>query len=402
MTEQPDSSGGQAREESGRRPSRLGRSARPYVPYLVGALLGGSVVAIYTSTGRPRLAASPAPTRVDPLTAAPSAFEWTTHPPAEFPIPPYAAALRGVSIVIDPGHVGAKDYGEGWKRGPTGLREAAVNLEVARFLAEFLRAVAADVRLTRDRDEYLGLDDAADLKARAEIANRAMADLFLSIHHNAGGPAANHTVVFYHKSPDHSPPSLNAARYLLTGLNDALRLREHSRSALRCDYAMYAGQGFAVLRHATVPAVLVESSFFTNPEEEQRLRDRLYNRREAYGLFIGLARWAQAGLPRVRLLEPADGEVKPREALVFALDDGLGGRRPNSKDPPNIVRASFVVRVDDEPVSVTPDLLNGRLKLMPDAALVRAGKPFWVYIDFRNVYGQHVIHPWVEVRAAGR
>ena len=53
---------------------------------------------------------------------------------------------------------------------------------------------------------------------------------------------------------------------------------------LMSDQLMYR-DGFAVLRHAEVTAVLCESSFYTNPEEEQRLRDPEHNLREAYGMF---------------------------------------------------------------------------------------------------------------------
>lgn len=372
------------------------RVIRALPPFAVGVVVGAAVVVLFGSiTPSPRDEPPRAPL-VNPLTASPSAFDWTALPQASFPIPPYASGLRGVRIVLDPGHVGARDRGGTWKRGPTGLREAAVNLEVANFLREFLLAAGAEVILTRDSDVDQGLDDPEDLRSRAEVANRVVADLLVSIHHNAGPPTANHSVVFYHKSADHSPASLSAGRYLITGLNDALRLEEHARCALRSDYTIYPRDGFAVLRHATVPAVLVESSFFTHPDEEQRLRDRLYNRREAYGLFLGLARWAQAGLPRVRLLEPEDGVVRPRKAVTIALDDGLGGRAQGA--PPNIRAESVLVKVDGKVIRPALELASGRLRFTPDAALLRAGKPFWVYVDFQNVFGQHTLHPWIELR----
>ena len=235
---------------------------------------------------------------LDPATAAPEEFAWSEQPPAMFPVPPYASELRSVRIVLDPGHGGRADRAH-WKRGPTGLREAEVNLRVAQFLREFLEAVGAEVVLTREGDKYLHADVTTDNHLRIQMANELRADLFVAIHHNGSEkPQPNYTSVFCHGEPNESPASRCAARYLLTGLNDALRLEQHLPCALLSDQRLY-DDGLLVLREARVPAVLVEGSFHSNPQEEQRLRDPVYNRREAYGYFMGLARWAQAGLPRI-------------------------------------------------------------------------------------------------------
>ena len=83
---------------------------------------------------------------------------------------------------------------------------------------------------------------------------------------------------------------------------------------------MYAA-GFGVLRHAEVPAVLVEASFFTHPEEEQRLRDAAYNLREAWALYLGLVEWAYGGRPTQSTpVVTRDGEEL---VLTTTLDDGL-------------------------------------------------------------------------------
>lgn len=380
------------------RKPRAGPVGNPILSHLAAGLCGAAVVALgvwiawLASTVR-----GPAPS-ADALLTPPSGYAWTELPPASFPVPPYARFLDGVRIVLDPGHVGQIDKGGGWKRGPTGLREAEVNLRVAQFLREFLQAAGADVTLTREVDQSLGLDDHEDLRDRAEIANRLRADLLLSIHHNAAAtPSANYTSIFYHRSPDHSPASLCAARYLLTGLNDALRLEQHLGCALVSDLAIYKADGFAVLRQARVPAVLVEGSFYSNPAEEQRLRDPLYNRREAYGLFIGLARWAQAGLPRVRLVEPADGRLRRGQAVVVALDDGLSGRGGLGASGTKIWSDSLVVELDGQRVDCAVNWNRNELRFTPPASAV--GRPARLYVDFATVFGQHVLHPWVELSA---
>ncbi|MCK5219329.1 N-acetylmuramoyl-L-alanine amidase, partial [bacterium] len=78
-------------------------------------------------------------------------------------------------VVVDAGH-GGKDPGA---VGPSKLKEKTVTLEVAKQLTYFLRQQGLKVIMTRTKDRYISL------KERADIANRAQADLFVSIHANA-------------------------------------------------------------------------------------------------------------------------------------------------------------------------------------------------------------------------
>lgn len=340
----------------------------------------------------------PPPPRYDlpqnPQTADPAAYDWTQLPPPAFPMPPQTERLRGVKIVLDPGHGGRK-HKRGWKMGPTGLREAQVNLRVARYLRDFLAAAGAEVVLTRDGDYYLAADNGADLHARAAIANEMQADLLLSIHHNGSDdPDVNHALVFYHGGPDHSPASQDAARYLLTGLDDALRLARAVACPLVSDRMIYAEDGFAILRQADVPAVLTESCFHSNPAQETLLRDPVYNRREAYGLFRGLVDWARAGLPRVRLIAPAADELRPGATFHVKLDDGVSGR-PGAPDLPMIRLDSVLVRLNGELIpaawAADDELL---IKLPPNLAPGRHA----LRVDFATIFGQHVLHPALPLR----
>jgi N-acetylmuramoyl-L-alanine amidase len=249
--------------------------------------------------------------------------------PDELAIPPYAKHLNGVRICLDPGHGGHADR-VGYKRGPTGLREAEVNLRVALFLRELLEKSGAKVFMTRTEDLYLHSSDNEDLRRRAQIANDNSCDIFLSVHHNASGrETANFSSVWYHAGVDHSPPSLDVARCLSLALVDRMNLPETLDVPVLSDELMYPRSGFAVLRAAHVPAVLSEGSFFSNAEEEARLANPEYNRREAHALFVGLAAYAYGGIPRARLIEPADGELtrSGSREVVIHLDDGLSSRR---------------------------------------------------------------------------
>ena len=362
--------------------------------FAVGAVLGGALVWTWDHVVPP--ADPPAGTRLDPLKTRPADYDWTALPEPAFPIPPYARFLAGVRIVLDPGHVGQRDPGGNWKRGPTGLREAEVNLRVAQFLRELLTAAGAKVVLTREKDETLDLPDKDDLRQRVEVANKLPADLLLSIHHNAdGSPQPNYSCVFYHGSAADNPASLSAGRYLITGLNDALRLKSHLECALLSDFAVYERNGFAVLRQAEVPALLSEASFHSNPAEETRLRDPVYNRREAYGLFLGLARWAQAGLPRVALVHATTRESRHSGDVVVSLDDGLSGRGGWGAAQIKILPESLVVTLDDQPVRYKLDAGKRQLHVSLPAG-ARSGRGT-LFVDFENIFGQHVVHPRIEL-----
>lgn len=361
--------------------------------------MGAGVVGLIVGWATPRSWWTRRTPRPDPLRSSPSTYDWRAQPEPTFPLPPYARFLEDVSVVLDPGHGGRADR-KNWKRGPTGLREATVNLRVALFLREFLEAVGARVTLTRDKDVFLHDNDSEDLRLRAELGNWLNADLLLSIHHNASDNSvqSNYTSVFYHGEPDDNPASLDAARHLLAGLHEALRLEQHLGCPLVSDYAVFPGKGFAILRHARVPAVLTEASFHSNPQEERRLRDPVYNRREAYGLFLGLARWAQAGLPRVRLAQPADRSIRTSTVIVVRLDDGLSARGGFGHALPKIAANSLMVRLDDQPVTATVDWAAGKLRVRPASGL--SSGTHYLYVNFANIFGQHVLHPWIELKVA--
>ncbi len=277
--------------------------------------------------------------------SSPLPRRWEDLPPRAFAPPPYARFLRGLTICLDPGHGGHAGW-KGYKRGPTGFREAVMNWKVACFLRDFLEKAGAKVVLTRHGDEAVSLAD------RSRIALEAGADLFLSLHHNAisGKPKVNYTTIWYHADPDYSPASLDVARCLFFGITHELRLSQVAEVPLHSDDLMYPGQGFGVLRHiqGKIPAVLCESSFFSNPAEEKRLKDPAYNKREAWGIFLGLARWAMGGLPSARLLR--EGPIPPGEPLRVRLLSGLEKRKSWATKRPLLLVSSIQPYLDGKRV----------------------------------------------------
>jgi len=247
--------------------------------------------------------------------------DWHRLPKPDFRIPPQAQYLKGLRICLDPGH-GGDAYIPNFKRGPSGVREAEVNLRVALFLKEYLEESGAVVILTRDGDYEV------DLKTRAEIAALNQADIFISLHHNASpNPQTNYASTWYHRDADYSPAGLDLARYIQQSLEENLRLPQQLPTGLISDYLMYPN-GFSVLQQIEMPGILVESSFFSNRREEKLLDKPAYNRLEAYAIYLGIARWASAGIPKVILIEPRpDTTLIDKQPLIaMKISDGLHER----------------------------------------------------------------------------
>lgn len=204
-------------------------------------------------------------------------------------------------VVIDAGH-GGSDPGA---RGPTGLRESDVSLSVSRMVAERLAVEhGIDVVMTRDRDVFVPLED------RAQRANDARADLFVSIHCNAAPRVEARGVSVYALDAQHERVENRFARrvsaereldpmddvevsHILANLQLAtqgarsLRLASSVQrtmlTTLRGAYADVDDMGvhaarFNVLVGTEMPAILIELSFISNPMEEGRLRDEGYQR----------------------------------------------------------------------------------------------------------------------------
>jgi N-acetylmuramoyl-L-alanine amidase len=334
-----------------------------------------------------------------PSASRPTGEVAASQPATAGALPPFARYLAGLRICLDPGHGGDASR-PNYKRGPTGLREAEVNLRVAGFLRELLEASGALVFMTRQADVALAGDDEDDLRLRAEVATRNNCDLFLSIHHNANDarPQANFTTVWYHADVDYSPAALDLGRYVATALVEELRLPEQAGVPVLSDYLIYPGKGFRVLRLARVPAILSEASFHTNAAEERRLADPEYNRREARALFTGLARYALGGVPRARLIEPAGRRVPTSgpAQVVFELDDGLRARKSWGWERRMILKDSILVRVGDGRWPYVYDEQSNRLLVALPTS--RRPGPLLLGIQFENLFKHSNIRPWHEIQ----
>jgi N-acetylmuramoyl-L-alanine amidase len=191
-------------------------------------------------------------------------------------------ALAGRVVCIDPGHGGTAAT-DTYRVGPGGEREEWIDLRVAKLLRRELERRGARVLMTRTKDV------AVELSRRAEIAVEGRADLFLSVHHNAtADPAVNFPVVYFHGNASENQAGVALGRAVASRLNQAL-FGDRGTPSLLSDFAVFPGTGAAVLRLSYgIPGVISEASFFTDPAEERRLRQKDHDRREAQALALAV------------------------------------------------------------------------------------------------------------------
>ena len=215
------------------------------------------------------------------------------------------------TVVLDAGH-GGKD------RGCAGVsaREADVALALILALGKQIQENMPDVRViyTRKTDVFVELDE------RAAIANRHHADLFISIHCNAGPGQSHGTEVWtmgLHKTTanlgvaqrenavilqekdyksrydgfDPNSPqshilfSLFQSAYITNSLRFAQRVERQLRTGVQRPSRGVKQAGFLVLWKSTMPSVLIESGFLTNPTEERYLNDKANQTYMAAGIY---------------------------------------------------------------------------------------------------------------------
>ncbi|MEW6430283.1 MAG: N-acetylmuramoyl-L-alanine amidase [Myxococcota bacterium] len=203
--------------------------------------------------------------------------------------------LKVKRVVVDAGH-GGHDTGA---IGKNGTREKDVSLSIAKKLAEKLEAMGLEVVLTRDDDTFVKLED------RTRIANREKGDLFISVHCNAAPSPKLHGIETYTLNTSSNRYAIRLAarenattergvgdlQYILADLATKANTGESTRLAdrvqqtlvrnLSASYKNVKNLGrkealFFVLLGARMPAVLVETSFLSNEEEEARLADDAY------------------------------------------------------------------------------------------------------------------------------
>ena len=269
------------------------------------------------------------------------------------PLSHLSAQGKDFTLVIDPGH-GGKDPGALGKKG----KEKNINLSVALKLGNLIKENCKDVNIvyTRQKDTFVALD------RRAQIANNAKADLFISIHTNsvAKGKTVRGTETYtlgLHRTEDNLEvakqensviliesdyeqryagfnPNSSESYIIFEFLQDknmekSVRLatdiqKQFKNTAKRIDKGVHQA-GFLVLRETTMPGVLVELGYISTPDEERYLLTEAGTSalaKSIYQAFVSYKRKydtgdntrpAQAKTP-VKVKEPAT--EKPKETAT--------------------------------------------------------------------------------------
>lgn len=179
-----------------------------------------------------------------------------------------------IRVFIDQGHnpQGVNAGAEG-----NGLREQDVTYVVGRALADMLREDPRfAVRLSRNTPtESLGTSNATSLAARVQRANSWPANYFVSIHCNSNpNPAINGSEVYVYQE---ATQAFWLGRHIIQGLVQEAGTRDNG---VRVNSSLY------VLRRTSMPAVLVELGYLSNPGDAMKLRED--PRSFARGIYVGM------------------------------------------------------------------------------------------------------------------
>ncbi|HIV86167.1 MAG TPA: N-acetylmuramoyl-L-alanine amidase [Candidatus Monoglobus merdigallinarum] len=212
-------------------------------------------------TAKPTATPEPTPFPTDAPTPKPT-LEPTAAPatpaPTQAPVyVPQTPASTGRTIVIDPGH----NY-SGVDTGAVGngLREQDITWYIAERVKPLLEARGFNVVMTRNSiyDNCSTESTSASLAYRYNLANNIGADLFVSIHCNAGGGTGTETYCYYGNSD---------------GRRLASYIQNHITSNLGLNNRGVKEAGFAVIRHTSMTAVLVETAFIDSASDASKLGD---------------------------------------------------------------------------------------------------------------------------------
>lgn len=218
-------------------------------------------------------------------------------------------------VMIDPGH-GGIDSGA---VGEEGSEEKHVVLEIANNIRRLLSEHAhIEVRLTRESDHFIPLGQ------RVEIAHQHGASLFMSIHADGfTSPTANGASVFalsnrgassamarylskkenaaddvggvQAKDKDHYLQQILFDLVQTDTIKNSLNLGKHVLNQIRPVHHLHSEHteqaAFAVLKSPSIPSVLVETSFITNPEEEKLLGSTAFRQKIASAIATGITHY---------------------------------------------------------------------------------------------------------------
>ena len=249
------------------------------------------------SMERPDLSNLPSLSRPPQLSSLPA--------PAITSETPAVATAQKLRIVLDAGH-GGWDMGT---IGRKGLMEKDLVLDVVSRLGKLItERLGAEVLYTRQNDSYVALEK------RAEIANMAQANLFVSIHANYSSYSSARGVETYYTDTYSSvkartrgagaPEELQSIDWTTVDIREKVEESRHFAAMVqRALYGMLAAKtpgirdrgvkkaSYVVLTGTSMPAILTEISFVSSPTDEDNLQSEVYRHQIAEALFKGIEQY---------------------------------------------------------------------------------------------------------------
>jgi len=218
-------------------------------------------------------------------------------------------------IVIDPGH-GGKDPGA---VGKYGTKEKDVVLAISHYLKALLEDnLGIEVLMTREDDRFL------ELNQRTEFANRNQAKIFISIHANGNNSRKVRGVSTYFLGPENTEEArevanlensviklenesryvdLSQENYILSAMAQNIYNKESQDLAdivqreisQQCNLRDIGVKqaGFYVLWGASMPNILIETAFITNPNEERQLRSSAFQKKQAFAIYQSIKKFKE-------------------------------------------------------------------------------------------------------------
>lgn len=295
-----------------------------------------------------------------------------------------SSVASGFTLVIDPGH-GKQDFGAVGKI----TNEKSINLAVALKLGKLIKENMPDVKIvyTRNNDTFV------PLQGRADIANKAKGDLFISIHANSiDKRAKNYRTI--------AGASVYTLGFRRSEENLAVAMRENAVMKLESDYSTtYEGfdpnstesyiifemsqnkhmeqsieaaneiqkelvstagrkdrgvrqANFWVLFKTSMPAILVELDFICNPEMERFMNSESGQNKLATAIYNGFARYKAAedkrvgnatAAPKILTAKSATALNDSQEAKATRLADSGNSKNEQSGNTPIIYKVQFLV-----------------------------------------------------------
>jgi N-acetylmuramoyl-L-alanine amidase len=219
--------------------------------------------------GSVRIAVNPPPAQVPINVNTPRRYPANKIDPSPTVRPP---SNGKVLVMLDPGH-GGKDPGA---INESGLREVDVIMPIAKRVAEILERQGVAVKMTRNSDYFVGLDE------RVALSREAGASLFVSIHANSidGRPDVNGLELYHYNLGQSFAETVHNTVLDYVNKNGFYLADRNVRSAR-----------FLVLRKSSIPAILVETGYLTSEAEAARLRRDDYQKVMAEGIARGIVQY---------------------------------------------------------------------------------------------------------------